>query len=54
MGLLKKVWILTLLKRSMDYCGDGGNQNIQIIQGKVGQGSREHDLLGELVITLVT
>ena len=33
----------------------GGNENIQIIQNRErGQGSREHDLLTELVIFLVT
>ena len=35
--MLKKFWTLTLLKRSIDYCGDGGNENIQKIKNKEGR-----------------
>ena len=34
MGLLKEIWTLALLKRSINYCSDGGNENIEIIQNK--------------------
>ena len=37
MGLLKKVWTFTLLKRNIDYLGDGGNENIKIIKNKEGR-----------------